>query len=280
MKICVLNLSGNVGKSTIAVHLLAAFTPGARIVSVESINASAANEVDGLDVEELSASRFKEIFREIMLGEDVIVDVGASNVAAFMSEMRRFKSAVGEFDLVLVPAVPADKQQRDTIATIDWLHDLGIDHGKVRVIFNQYASDALDPLPVAFAQVFGYAATDGRGKAVFEPHAVIDRNEAYELAKEAGRTVRELAEGRADWKAARLQAKQAGDMAALERAMAGQMTHDLAVTAQQNLAHVHAMLFPSGTASMGVNKLAREGTREAVCEDVRPSDTPAARKRA
>ncbi|KPU89219.1 hypothetical protein APR50_33965 [Variovorax paradoxus] len=251
MKICVLNLSGNVGKSTIAVHLLAAFTPGARIVSVESINASAANEVEGLDVEELSASRFKEIFREIMLCDRVIVDVGASNVAAFMSEVKRFKSVVGEFDLVLVPTVPADKQQRDTIATIDWLHELGLDGRKVRAVFNQYASDALDPVEIVYAQVLGYAAADGKGKAVFEPHAVIDRNEAYELAKESGRTVRELAEGATDWKAARLEAKRAGDMEALERAMSGQMTHDLAVTAQQNLARVHGMLFPKGTASMG-----------------------------
>ncbi|RYE59805.1 MAG: hypothetical protein EOP20_04185, partial [Hyphomicrobiales bacterium] len=66
MKICVLNLSGNVGKSTLAVHLLAAYSPGARILSVESINASAAQGMQGLDVEELGASRFKEILRELM----------------------------------------------------------------------------------------------------------------------------------------------------------------------------------------------------------------------
>ena len=269
MKICLLNLSGNVGKSTLAVHLLAAFTPGARIVSVESINASASNEVEGLDVQELGASRFKEIFREIMRSEQIIVDVGASNVAAFMGEMRRFQSAVGEFDLVLVPTVPADKQQRDTIATIDWLHGLGIDPSKVRVIFNQYACDALDPLPVVFAQVFGYAASDGRGKAIFEPHAVIDRNEAYELAKESGRTVRELAQSRTDWRAVRLQAKQAGDMEALEHAMAAQMTHDLAITAQQNLARVHAMLFPQGTPDTG-----------AVREETRQCEASGGRKRA
>ena len=245
MKICVLNLSGNVGKSTLAVHLLAALTPGARIVSVESINASAANEVEGLDVEELSASRFKEIFREIMMGEEIIVDVGASNVAAFMSEMKRFKSAVGEFDLVLVPTVPADKQQRDTIATIDWLHALGLEGRKVRVIFNQYATDASDPVEVVFSQVIGYGRSDGRGKAVFEPHAVIDSNEAYEMAKASGRTVRDLANSNADWKASRQDARRTGDMDALERAIAGQMTHDLAVTAHENLARVHAMLFPT-----------------------------------
>ena len=243
MKICVLNLSGNVGKSTLAVHLLAAYSPGARILSVESINASAANDMQGLDVEELGASRFKEIFRELMQSENIVVDVGASNVAAFMTEMKRFKSAVGEFDLVLVPTVPAAKQQLDTIATIDWLHKLGLDARKVRVVFNQYASDTQDPVEIVYAQVLGYSAADGRGKATYEPHAVVDHNEAYELAKESGRVVRELAGTTTDWKAARGEAKRAGDMAALERAMSGQMTHDLAVTAHENLARVHAMLF-------------------------------------
>ena len=243
MKICVLNLSGNVGKTTLAVHLLAAYSPGARILSVESINASAANDMQGLDVEELGASRFKEIFRELMQSENIVVDVGASNVAAFMTEMKRFKSAVGEFDLVIVPTVPAAKQQLDTIATIDWLHELGLDARKVRVVFNQYASDTQDPVEIVYAQVLGYAAADGRGKATYEPHAVVDHNEAYELAKESGRVVRELAGTTTDWKAARGEAKRAGDMAALERAMSGQMTHDLAVTAHENLARVHAMLF-------------------------------------
>lgn len=245
MKICLLNLSGNVGKSTLAVHLLAAFMPETRIVSVESVNASVVDAVAGLDVEALNASRFKEIFREIMLADRLIVDVGASNVTAFMGEMQRFRSAVGEFDLVLVPTVPSDKQQRDTIATVDWLHALGIESRKVRVVFNQYPSDTLEPLEVVYAQVLGYAALDGQGKAVVAPHAVIDRNEVYELAKRAGRTVRELAAADTDWRAARQQAKQSGDVQALESAIAQQMTHDLALTAQSNLAQVHALLFPA-----------------------------------
>lgn len=249
MKICALNLSGNVGKSTLAVHLLAAYSPGARILSVESINASAADAMQGVDVEEIGASRFKEIFRELMQSEDIIVDVGASNVAAFMTEMKRFKSAVGEFDMVLVPTVPAAKQQLDTIATIGWLNELGLDSQKVRVVFNQYASNTQDPVEIVYAQVVGYAAADGKGKAIYEPHAVVDHNEAYEFAKEAGQVVRELASSTIDWKAARGEAKRAGDMVALERAMSGQMTHDLAVTAHENLARVHAILFAGRGAS-------------------------------
>lgn len=243
MKICVLNLSGNVGKSTLAVHLLAAFAPGARIVSVESINATDVDRMPSLDVESLSASRFKDIFREVMAHDEVIVDVGASNVAAFMVEMTRFRSAVGEFDQVLVPTVPADKQQRDTIATIEWLHGLGIEGRRVRVVFNQYATETLEPVALAYAQVVGYGATDGRGKAVYEPYAVVAHNEIYELAKSARRTVPALAEDATDWKAARRAARQAGDAHALEAAMAGQIRHDLACTARDNLAQVHALLF-------------------------------------
>jgi MinD-like ATPase involved in chromosome partitioning or flagellar assembly len=248
MKVCVLNLSGNVGKSTMAVHLLAAFAPGARFLSVESINDSDAENVEALDVESLSASHFKEIFREIMRNDEVIVDVGASNVAAFMAEMTRFRSAVDEFDLVVVPTVPADKQQRDTIATIDWLHRLGVDGRRVRVLFNQYPSESLEPVALAYAQVVGFVATDGQGKAVVEPHAVVAHNEIYELAKASRRTVPDLACDTTDWKAARQAARQAGDAAALERAMAGQIRHDLAVTARENLAEVHALLFDRSAA--------------------------------
>lgn len=243
MKICVLNLSGNVGKSTLAVHLLAAYSPGARILSVESINASATHSVQGLDVEELGASRFKEILRELMQSDDLIVDVGASNVAAFMTEMTRFKSAVGEFDWVLVPTVPALKQQLDTIATIDWLHELGLEGRKIRVLFNQYASETQDPVEVTYSQVLGYAAADGKGKAIYEPHAVVDHNEVYELAKDTRQLIRELAGSTTDWKAARSNAKREGDTVALERAISGQMTHDLAMTAHENLLRVHALLF-------------------------------------
>lgn len=39
MKLAVLNFSGNVGKSTVARHLLAPRIPGCPLVAVESINA-------------------------------------------------------------------------------------------------------------------------------------------------------------------------------------------------------------------------------------------------
>lgn len=243
MKICIINLSGNVGKTTIAVHLLGAFNPSAKIISVESFNNSAANDVTSLDVDELSASRFKDIYREIMMNDDVVVDVGVSNVGAFMTEVARFKSSIGEFDLVLVPTVPADKQQKDTNATIDWLNSNGIDGSKIRVIFNQYDTNKLEPIEQTYAQVIGYLLTDGKGKAIYSPYATIAQNEIYEMVKSTGKTIKELASDKTDWKAVRNEAKVEKNMEKLDAAMDGQMAHDLATSAQNNLAEVHTMLF-------------------------------------
>lgn len=243
MKICILNLSGNVGKTTLAVHLLGAFNPTAKIISVESFNATAANDVKTLEVDEMAASRFKEIYREIMFNDDVIVDVGASNVSTFMAEVSRFKSSVGEFDMVIVPTVPADKQQKDTNATINWLNANGITGDKIRVVFNQYDTNKAEPVEQVYSQVIGYSMTDGEGKAVYEPYAIIVQNEIYEMVKATGKTIKELAADKTDWKAERQAAKEAKDMDKMEAAMEGQMAHDLAVSAQNNLAEVHKLLF-------------------------------------
>lgn len=243
MKVCVLNLSGNVGKSTLAVHLLAAFRPQAKFVSVETFNATNADEVDSIDVQEWEASQFKEIFRELMRNDDVIVDVGASNVGVFMAEMKRFKSSVGQFDLILVPTAPAEKQEKDTISTIEWLHDLGVDRKKIRVILNLCPTSSGASIDTIYPYIVGYGRTDGKNKAVFEPYAVVEVNEIYMMAKESKRTIRELAEDSTDWPAMRAAAKQAGDVVALDAAIEGQIQFDLALLAHENLQQVDALLF-------------------------------------
>jgi ABC-type protease/lipase transport system fused ATPase/permease subunit len=73
MKIAVLNFSGNVGKSTIARHLLSPRMPDASIVSVESINADSATE------KTIRGTDFGQLQQDLQLEEKVIVDVGASS---------------------------------------------------------------------------------------------------------------------------------------------------------------------------------------------------------
>lgn len=243
LKIAVINLSGNVGKTTLSVNWLAASRPKAKFISVEMHNASVANEVESVQAEEFSASEFREIFKQLMLHDDVIIDVGASNVVGFMSELTRYKSAIGELDLIIVPTVPADKQQKDTIATIEWLSKLGIPASKIRVVYNMYDGGESGLLAVeqVYAQISGYAMTDGKSKATYEPHIVIKQNEVFDLVRR--KNIRELAEDQTDWKAKRAEAKAAGDIDMVEQAIEHQADHDLAVHAYANLGHATELLF-------------------------------------
>ncbi len=241
MKICVLNLSGNVGKTTLAAHLLGAFRPLAKIISVESLNYGDATDIASLNVEELKASRFRDIYREMMMTDDLIVDVGASNIGAFLDELMKYRSAIGEFDLIVIPTVPADKQQKDTITTIEWLHKLGFDGDKVRVVFNQH--QGADTIDITYAHVLGYALGAGQKKACWTPAPVVHANDIFELVKTTRMTVGELATDPTDWKARRNQAKLDNDMHALNLAMDSQIAHDLAHAAYANLQQANRDLF-------------------------------------
>ncbi len=233
-KIAVLNLSGNVGKTTLAKNLLAANLPAAKVISVESVNNNDALQVDSIQVEELKASQFKQIYHSLMFEDDVILDVGASNVAQFMEELTKFRSAIGELDLIVIPTVPAEKQQKDTIATIEWLHKLGVPANRIRVVFNQYTGQ--DPVGATYAHVIGYSIDkDGQNKATWLPHPVVASNEVFEMITPLRRTVREVAEDKTDWHAKRAAAKAERNMEALEDAIEGQMAHDLAVSCLANL---------------------------------------------
>lgn len=130
MKIAVISFSGNVGKTTIARHLLAPRLPGARVIAIESINAG-----DGED-DVIRGRQFAELQEFLQVVDDVVVDIGASNVEDLLALMRRYRGSHEDFDIFVVPTVPAGKQQRDTMATLAELSRLGIPADKVRVVFN------------------------------------------------------------------------------------------------------------------------------------------------
>lgn len=64
MKVAVLNFSGNVGKTTVAGHLLKPRMSDAPIYSIESINTGA--DADGLDVEEDARQEVRELVGQLM----------------------------------------------------------------------------------------------------------------------------------------------------------------------------------------------------------------------
>ena len=139
MKVAVINFSGNVGKTTIARHLLAPRIAGAEVIAIESINAD-----DG-QASALRGSQFGELQEYLQTVDNVVVDIGASNVEDLLALMRKYRGSHEDFDYFVVPTVPALKQQQDTIATLAELARIGIPASKLRVVFNQVEDDADAP---------------------------------------------------------------------------------------------------------------------------------------
>ena len=130
MKICVINFSGNVGKSIISQHLLKPRLENSEIIAVESINS------DGNNDEKIKGKRFTNIMDKVMEYDNVIVDVGASNVEDFIQQMNKSIGSQDDFDFFIVPTIFKNKQITDTISTIEALAEMGIEKQRIRIIFN------------------------------------------------------------------------------------------------------------------------------------------------
>ena len=85
MKIAVINFSGNVGKTTVARHLLAPRLRGCQVVAVESINAD-----DGPSVT-IRGRQFAHLQEFLQSVDNVVIDIGASNVEELLKLMRRYR---------------------------------------------------------------------------------------------------------------------------------------------------------------------------------------------
>ena len=149
MKVAVINFSGNVGKSTVARHLLAPRMNEAAIILVESINS------DNTQDETIRGKQFGELQNDLSILDDVVVDVGASNVEDFITMMKKYKGSHEDYDYFVIPTVPKAKQQRDTISTIEALSAIGIPSEKIRILFNMVDMDE-EPSQI-FSGIFEYA---------------------------------------------------------------------------------------------------------------------------
>lgn len=132
LKIAVVNNSGNMGKSTICETMLQPRLEGSELIKIETLNS------DGTNDEKFSANEFVEIFQKIDQADCAIVDVGSSNIEKFTLQLHAYKNSQEDFDWWIIPVIPKEKQQIDTIATIENLLDLGVETDRIKIVFNMY----------------------------------------------------------------------------------------------------------------------------------------------
>ncbi len=192
MKICVLNFSGNVGKRTIAAHLLQPRLNGP-VISVESVNVDA--QSDGVDVERLRGRQFADLQARLVKVPAAVVDVGSSNIEEFMKQMQQYDGSQDEFDWFVVPVVKASKQQIDTVNTVRALRAIGVPASKIRVVINKVDTD--DDLRQDFAQIYAFCAT---GDAALPDGAVVYENEVFAGLKSLQMTIADLTNDPIDYR--------------------------------------------------------------------------------
>ena len=190
MKVAVINFSGNVGKSTVARNLIAPRINNATVIPVESINS------DGTQDEAIKGKQFGELQEALMLMDDAVVDIGASNVEDFINLMRQYKGSHEDFDYFVIPTVPKQKQMRDTISTIDALAEIGVPAKKIRLVFNMVE---IDETPERlFAGLLEYHAA--AKNFTLRPDAVIHVNDIYGKLKGAGQGIKDILADPTDYK--------------------------------------------------------------------------------
>jgi len=240
-RIAIINFSGNVGKTTIATHLLAPRFKGAKIISVESLNID--GSADGIDVERMRGAKFGDIQRELLMHSgSVIVDVGSSNVEPFMKAMQQFSGSQADFDYFVVPAWKERKAQGDTINTIKALALLGVDAKRVLLVFNKVDLD--EDIEDEFPAIFGFHQAEHL--FTLNPSAVIYGNEVFERIKGAGKTLPDVISDATDYRANFRTAKTDDEK---EHCIRMLQVRQLAGTAHSNLDDVFSALFGSASAT-------------------------------
>lgn len=169
MKVAVVNFSGNVGKSTLARHMLLPRIPDAELIAIESLNADEGSSAT------LRGDQFAALQEYLQSIPSAVVDIGASSVEEFLDLMQSYRGSHKDFDCFVVPTVPPLKQQQDTIATLIDLSRLGVPPARLRVVFNMMQAKV--PVDQAFYLVRDFLAD--HPVATANPACQLRTNEIY-----------------------------------------------------------------------------------------------------
>ena len=137
MKIAILNNSGNVGKTTIAREVLGTNMNNV-LVEVETHNSgNSGYEKVFKEYVKIDADEITTLHAKMIENEDIVVDIGASNILEFFNKMLEFTGLEESFDIFIVPTTGDIKQIKDTLKTVNILKNFGIDTNKIVVIANR-----------------------------------------------------------------------------------------------------------------------------------------------
>jgi len=234
MRVVLINLTGNVGKTTLARHLFRPRMPNAPVIPIETVNTG------DLPEGALPAEQFRRLTEFLAAADDAIVDVGASNAERFFVELDRYRGAHEDVELFVVPTVPDPKPLRDTLATVAQLAGLGVPPSRIRVIVNRVQTERRLGDDISALTAFAQAT----GKCVLDADAFVRENELFAELQAGTETVADLLTDTTDLRAEIRATQNLLNKQTLARRLA---TRRLAAGVQVELDRVFASLTRTGS---------------------------------
>jgi len=137
-KIAIFNNSGNVGKSTIAREVLGANMQDCHLVEVETHNhGNTKFEHLFTSYTVLNATNFDLIYQKLVENDNVVLDIGASNVLDFMRQLNTYEGVESMINHFIIPSTKDAKQLQDTLKTVQALQALRIDPNDIFIVCNR-----------------------------------------------------------------------------------------------------------------------------------------------
>jgi MinD-like ATPase involved in chromosome partitioning or flagellar assembly len=234
MRIATINISGNVGKTTIATNLLYPRLPGALVCEFETVNTGL--QLKSASIKTMRASSFGSMIDSIMLAESAIIDVGASNIEGFFKEMQELDGSHEDIDYFLIPVVKDEKIIKESVKTALLLSGLGVNRDKIKMVFNRFPKDL--ELQDVFAPIFKIAKNDGKFTA--HKSAVIYENPVYAELNKLQISLQELNADTTDYRA---KLRDTSDEKEQKACLAMIANKRRSASASQNLDEVFSALF-------------------------------------
>lgn len=187
--IAVLSFTGKVGKSTIVNNLLLPRMPNAAYIEMETINVSGQN--DATETLKLKGREIGKMQDALRKTKSAVVDVGASNVEAFMLALKQQSGAHFDFDYFIVPIEANSSKHNEAeeaMKTIDALAGIGIEPDRIKVIFNKLLADS--NVEEEAARIFNFHKSNK--KFTLDARATIHDTPAFKALAEVKKTYIEM----------------------------------------------------------------------------------------
>lgn len=195
-KIGVININGNVAKTTTTNHVL---HPGlgsdAEIIYVESVN-GIPGKIEGMRIVDVEEFGEVQEFLSTTYTHSVIVDFGANDAKRLKALFLQYPGSQDEFDMFVVPASPNSKHE-DTAKTIEFLSNLGVPSEKIRMLFTLVPIGA--NIEKLFADLIEYHHENQN--FVLDKRAVVYLSPLFDRIKDTDLTLTSILEDDTDWKA-------------------------------------------------------------------------------